>query len=106
MKDTIKVIIKKPNEPIGYMKEISNDLKTLQDIVGGLIETVWINENTVLICNDEGKMKHLRPNIWVGSDIVCGTVIVCGVDGEDFTDSPIRLGEWVELIETWGNRNR
>lgn len=106
MKETIKAIIKKPNDPVGWTETINNDLKTLQGIVGGLIEVVPLGNNMALIRNDEGKYKHLTPNIWVGQDIVCGTLIICGVDGEEFDDTPIQLNDWVKLIEEWGNRTR
>ena len=107
MKNEIKVIIKKPIDPVGTTESIRNDLETLQRIVGGCIETIYIDvdgETAVMICNETGKLSRLKPNIWVGNDIICGTLIFCGVDGEEFDDTPIQLNEWVKLMEEWGNQ--
>ena len=30
-------------------------------------------------------------------------VIICGVDGEDFTDAKIGLSEWSDLLHEWKN---
>ena len=32
-----------------------------------------------------------------------GPVIICGVDGEDFTDAKIGLSEWSDLLHEWKN---
>lgn len=41
---------------------IKNELKALQETVGGYIETLTLAEGVVLICNEEGKLLKLEPN--------------------------------------------
>jgi len=81
-------------EPTRYPREaeIKNDLTELQKIVDGYIEAVTLSEGVVMICNEEGKYRDdLIPNRPLRNadgkivDIICGTFIVCGVSGEDFT---------------------
>ncbi len=67
------------------MQNIKNDLTTLQQKVGGYIEMISpFNDDTCLICNEEGKIKGLPFNRQVGNDIIAGTFIIAGVgdDGE------------------------
>ena len=96
-------IIKRPFDPIGRIKEIPNTLERLQTIVDGYIETVTVRNGLVIICNEEGKLTGMAPNFRIGFEQIVGTVIVVGVDGEEFTDVPIDLGEWEEMLVEWGN---
>ena len=105
----IKAIVKRPDEPTGHMTHISNTLENLQSIVGGYIETVTLPTGCVLICNEEGKLNGLPKNFRYGitiPDTICGTVIVVGTDGEDFSDVPIDLGQWRLMLELWGNNTK
>lgn len=96
----IKVIIKRPDEPIGHIEEINNTLERFQMIVKGYIEAVPLTHNSVIICNEEGKINGLPPNFMFGDiDMICGTVIVCGVDGEEFCDVPFDLDWWRKWLE-------
>jgi hypothetical protein len=83
----IKAIIKKPGESC-RIKEISNTLKSFQRIVGGRIQVVPWFDNMAIICNEEGKVNNLPFNIRINGDIICGTVIIAGIEGEIFTDLP------------------
>ena len=78
----IKVIIKRPDEKIGHMTWISDSLENLQRTVGGYIETVPLSEDTVIICNEEGRLRGLEPNCRVGRVSLVGTIIVAGVQGQ------------------------
>lgn len=78
--DKIKVMIVKPDEH-PFIKEISNDLVTMQTIVGGDIEEISLDDNTVLVCNEEGKLNNLKVNRCVGNDIIAGTFFIAGDDG-------------------------
>lgn len=42
--------------------EVKNELKALQEAVGGYIETLTLAEGVVLICNEEGKLLNMEPN--------------------------------------------
>ena len=89
----IGVLIKEPGKTPRHVN-ISDTLENLQKTVGGYIETVTIASDCVVICDEEGRLKG-KPwccNI-CGVDFV-GTVILCGVAGEEFTDLPI---DWKEM---------
>ena len=36
-------------------------------------------------------------------DIIVGTVILCGQDGEEFGDVPIDMKIWKLMLKKWGN---
>lgn len=97
----IKAIIKRPDEEFGHMTNISERLENLQNTVGGYIECVSPDPRIVIICNEEGKLIGLEPNMKIQGDILCGTIIVVGVSGEDFADVPISFEEWKQLVKEW-----
>ena len=85
----MKVLIVEPGKP-ARVDDIENDLKTLQGIVGGYIETVTpFQEDVVLIVNEEGKLKGLpecRTLVcmkWNQMEPIMGTFIVCGIDWDE-----------------------
>ena len=81
----MRVIYKEPGKEPRTMV-IPNELKVLQDLVGGYIETLKIADNVVMIINEEGKLLDLAPNFFVGAiaDVILGPVVICEEDGEDF----------------------
>ena len=95
----IKVIIKRPDEQYGHVTHISARLENLQNTVGGYIETVPVIKGVLLICNEEGKLRDLEPNMWLYGDLIRGTVIICGQDGEEFGDIPISLQQWKIIVD-------
>ena len=101
MKYKIRAIIKRPDEPFGHMTNISNTLANLQNTVGGYIETITIRDGLVIVCNEEGKLKGLAPNFKIPGDEIVGTVIICGTEGEEFTDIPIEMASWKEYLKEW-----
>lgn len=104
----IRAIIKRPDEKYGHVTNISPSLRNLQRIVGGPIETVPVGFNSVLICNEEGKLRGLQRNFYMGTlpygDTIVGEVAVVGVDGEEFCDCPIEFSTWKYLVDKWGNQ--
>ena len=110
MTDKITVIVKRPEEPIGHIEEIRNELKAFQSIVGGNMEPVVLadgSDRIMLICNEEGKLYGLPENFWFQTigriDLICGTAIICGDSGEDFVDCPIDLDTWQRMLKKWEN---
>lgn len=103
----IRAIVKRPDEKYGHVTNISPSLKNLQRIVEGPIETVSCGGSCVVICNEEGKIRGLEPNFYMGPepfvDLIVGEVAVVGVDGEGFCDLPISFDVWKKLIDSWGN---
>lgn len=89
MKNRINVIIKYPNKP-ARMFTIPDELWVYQELVGGYIETVTIAEDALLIVNEEGRLLGLEENV-LG---LVGTVLLVGVDDEDFADAPITPEEF------------
>jgi hypothetical protein len=80
---------------------VPNDLHTLQELVGGYIETVTVqvNPQVIVICNEEARLKRLPYNCTIeGKDYTgefdCpffGPILLVGVDGDEFTDVPISV---------------
>lgn len=106
MAERIKVIIKRPDEKIGHTTHIANTLKCFQNHVDGPIEVVTIGTNVVMVVNEEGKIRGLPKNFRVGvnfPDVIRGTVVVCGTEGEEFTDVPFDLHFWQTLLTKWKN---
>ncbi len=58
-------------------------LEELQKIVGGYIEIVSLNRETILVCNENGKQMKLPFNVnatWLLArprDFVVGNVLIC-----------------------------
>lgn len=99
----ISAIVKRPDEKYGHKTNVSNTLENLQKTVEGWIEAVPIRDDMVIICNEEGKIIGLPQNMKIPHDILCGTIIVVGVDGDEFSDIPIDFQEWKQLMKEWGN---
>lgn len=77
----IKVLLVCPNE-LPKELEISNTLEAKQKLVDGLIEVFYINdkEDVCLIINEEGKINNLKPNRYIGNELIYGNIIVVGDD--------------------------
>ena len=67
------------------VKDIPNTLEALQKIVGGNIEVfrAFADKDIVTICNEEGYLLNLKPNKYFPG--IVGNVVICGVNGEEFT---------------------
>lgn len=104
-----RVIIKRPDEEFGHVTNISTSLENLQRTVDGNIEmvTLSLHPRTVMICNEDGKLQGLERNFRYGyghfHDVVVGTVIIAGVDGDDLADIPIDFNTWKTILKDWGN---
>jgi hypothetical protein len=85
----MRVLIVEPQkEP--YEKVIENDLESMQKVVGGMIEGIYLEADVVLVDNEEGKLIPLEGNRRVGRDIIAGTFFICGCNDE---------GEFVSLTD-------
>ena len=72
----IKVLKIEPGQA-PQVKEIQNDLASLQAEVGGLIECISFPNGCVAVCNEEGKLNGMPPNRRLGADIICGPFFIC-----------------------------
>ena len=106
--EQIRVIVCRPMEKAEVI-EINDDLRSMQETVGGMIEeyTPFYDENdprvedVAIICDDEGKMKHATMNRAIlddkGSiqDIIAGPFFICyaPIESETFLSLPDDLKE-------------
>lgn len=95
----ISVLIKEVGKVPKHVN-ISDSLESLQKTVGGYIETVFLARDMVVICNEEGRLRELPVNCNIRGIEFCGTVIIAGVDGEDFADLPL---SWDNMKGMFGN---
>lgn len=81
--EKIRVLYVQPGK---YPEEIKipNTLETFQKYVCGSIESVRLDRDAYIICNDEGKLLPLPPNRLYGpTDFFAGPFLICGDGGED-----------------------
>lgn len=92
----MRVIIKEVGKNF-EITEIENTLEDVQKVVGGYLEIVPSQlalEKIAVICNEEGLLIGLEPNMRIGHNIVVGNILFTGVDGGEFcslTDEQIDL---------------
>ncbi|MGN1299454.1 MAG: DUF3846 domain-containing protein [Candidatus Scatovivens sp.] len=80
-KGKIRVLYKEVGQ-IPKMMLIDNTLRAKQKLVGGLIEVVQYDEDVVLVCNEEGKILNMPPNLVFDYDYIAGNCFVIGDDYE------------------------
>lgn len=92
--------------------ELNNELIALQMFVGGYIETIALEHPDfkdvyLLVCNEEGKAKHLPVNRPIYNndgeiiDIICGDFFICREGDKDFIgieDGDMEAIEYTEFI--------
>ena len=88
--ENITVLVIEP-EKKPYVKNISGELKSLQQEVGGYIQAIYPwEEPCAIICNEEGKLTGLPFNRALRDedgdiyDIIAGTFLVVGLGEENF----------------------
>lgn len=87
----MKCVYVQPQKP-PEIKEIGDDLKSLQEAVGGYIEAIYpFEDNVALICNEEGKINGASPNrlLMYDSDercfdMICGPFLIVGLTEDNF----------------------
>lgn len=101
----IRVIIKRSDEKYGHVTYMSNTLGAFQKAVGGPIETVRITDDAICIVNEEGKLRNLELNFYMGElpfmEPIVGTAVIVGTDGEEFSDCPLDFKIWKRLMDNW-----
>lgn len=106
--ERLRVILCKPGETAEVV-EIEDELESMQDLVGGLIEpydpfyseTDPRYENVILVCNEEGKLMQLPLNRAIVDedgrvmDVIRGPFFLCyaPVESERFLSIPPDLEE-------------
>lgn len=80
---------------------IPNTLQSFKGLVGGYIEGLGISPTAHMFVNEEGKLEGLEPNRRFNNDILVGTILIVGVDGEDTTSlTPEQIEEYMERFKT------
>jgi hypothetical protein len=89
---TIRILKIEPQK-LPFEKKINNDLEGIQGEVEGLFECIYLDDNCILVCNEEGKLNGMELNRRVGNDIIAGPFFITGdnCDGEfiSLTDEQI-----------------
>ena len=113
------LIIEPERRPV--VREIDGSLKSMQGVVGGLIQALnpFDEPGLALVCNDEGKLLNLPANRGLRDetgqiyDIVCGTFFICGApaDSDHFTSlTPEQIERYRKRFYTpemfWGMDGR
>lgn len=92
--EKLTVLIIEPLEP-PRVAVIKNTLEDMQEVVGGYIEEVPLDEDAILVCNEEGKLDNLKANRRVGNDVIAGTFFIAREDGSEYlrslTDEQIKF---------------
>lgn len=83
----MRIIFREPGKSPRTMI-VPNDLETLQDLVGGLIEHIQLKPGLGLIINEEGKLRGMENNFFLPAinDMIVGPAVFVGEDGEEFSD--------------------
>ena len=106
--EKLRVIVVRPMQKAEVI-EIDDDLKSMQSVVGGMIEEYmpFYDEkdervqDVAIICDDEGKMKRSQMNRAIQDDqgniqdIIAGTFFICyaPIESEKFLPLPKDLEE-------------
>ena len=81
-------------------------LEEMQRMVGGIIEIVYFEDNTVMVINEEGKLLGLPVNqtatdmAAIYNDVIVGNAILMGTTEEDFIGLTKEAAE--HIVEEWG----
>jgi len=103
------VFTKRPGCMLRHVN-MSLTLENLQRYVGGYLEIlplgVFCDQDVILICNEEGKLRHLEPNFVLTSmgsflpveDVIVGDVVFAASRGEEIVGLEgdiVELREWL-----------
>ena len=73
----MKVLRKKPGFDLEVI-EVENELRDLQEAVGGNIQTVPFVNDIIILCDEEGKIKRKMANFPYNGDLIVGDVLFVG----------------------------
>ena len=92
------LILRKEPGKAPEVKQVKNELKALQNEVGGYIEVVTqMQEGVAVICDEEGRLNNKPYNMTLGGVSCVGTILIVGVDGEEFCSlKPEQLNRWMK----------
>lgn len=92
------IIEARHKDPMVVMHHVKDELSKYQEIVGGYVEAIKLDEQHVMLVNEDGMILNLPINRLARQILVqarfpndgvvpiLGNVVIIGVDGPDFTD--------------------
>ena len=87
-KKRMKILVVEPGK-VPSVREISQGLKAIQQVVGGPIQAVYpFQDSAALVCHEEGKLlklslnRALRTEDGTVYDMIAGPFFVCGLAGD------------------------
>ena len=111
---SIKVAVLTPGSPEFVWRNLTPNLKTLQTLVGGLIERVPVPETedeASIYVNEEGKLENLPVSAiwWFDNkpyDLLRGTLVVCGSNdgGENVDLTPEVLNKIRQFVTPFSQK--
>lgn len=81
--DLLKIVYVEPGRA-PFVSEVGDDFKSIQKAVDGLFQPVYMDDGTVLVCNEEAKLKEMPGNRHVGDSIIAGPFFMVGDSDEGF----------------------
>ena len=96
--EKVRVIIKRPDEEIGHVTNISPSLENLQRTVEGYVEAVRLCDDLWILCNEEGLLKGLPYNCRIAGIDFYGDIIFIGSKGEGFADLTMSFADYKRYV--------
>ena len=96
-KNNLRIVLKRVGKNPEVIN-IENTLKAKQRLVGGLIEIFPVTDDILLICNEEGKLENLPPNLLFDYDYIAGDCFFIG-DDYDNADFKSLTDEQIEEVK-------
>ena len=90
-----------------YVKEIGNDLASMQEEVEGFIEIIYPFEDQYvgLVCNEEGKINGFPLNRAIRAngkviDVIAGNAFICDCSEDELQSlSPTLIDKYLDMFE-------
>ncbi|MBQ3935410.1 MAG: DUF3846 domain-containing protein [Clostridia bacterium] len=98
----IRMLVLEPGKT-PYEKTVSDELKSLQTEVGGLIEITYpFDDNAIVIGNEEAKLIGMEGNRRINGSVYAGPLLIAGDDGRggmtDLTDEQVK--KYSDMFQT------
>lgn len=105
----IRCVAVEPNK-LPYIKEVRNNLSSLQKEVGGMIDFVPFDDSAYVILNDEGKILGLEPNRILISetgeivDYYAGNILITAPADNAGNNTSLTMEQAKHYIEVFSNK--
>lgn len=89
--------------------DIDGSLETMQMLVGGYIETMYIDDDVALVCNEEGKINGSEPNRFAFDkggriiDLIYGDFFLIGAPIESDNFASLKPEQIKKYIKQYGD---